>query len=515
MVLRRGDKRNAGLDGWTAPAWSDTLKNPNRTNAYDTRVWGSHTSTALTEGKQVYNTFCATCHGRQGFGDGAPGMTFKRPPANFHDKRIAEEKDGALFWKITEGRGEMPGFKETLTDKQRWQLVSYIRLLADSIINKENAATFKNTLPASDYKIEEGLSSSYFPLPEKPLNVIQSEAQLFTVDTVLTGLNMPWSMAFLPDGIVLIPERSGKLLEVKNGKLADSPIIGDIPKELRDIKPDPDFPKNHLLYLSYYIQPAKPEGGYTVLMRGKLSGDSLTDTRILYKAGPFREDGFWYGSKITFDEKGFLYFTVGIRGARKNAQDLSNPAGKTMRLNKDGSIPADNPFVHRAGALPEIYSYGHRVHEGLIYDPHTKAIWSSEFGELGGDEINIIKPGANYGWPEVTFSLEYNGKPITKDSIRADVETPVHHMVIAPSDLCFVYGKRYPDWNGNLFVGALRKTEPFLYRAVLRDKKVVQEEELLGNIGRVRDVKYAPDDFLYLITEDTGLMVRLVPVKKK
>lgn len=507
-------KTTSRPDLWVAPSWTDTLKNPYLSYREDTKAWGSRTSTAQNEGKKIYHSLCATCHGTQGRGDGAPGITFTIKPADFHDKRIREEKDGSLFWKISEGKGEMPAFKESLTDKQRWQLVAFIKNLSASNDSVRTITNYRNTLPAADYKIVPGMSSAYFPIPVKPLNVVYSERQLFTVDTLLTGLDMPWSIVFLPDSTVIIAERAGKLLRIKNGKLADKPVQGDIPEELRDIKLHPQFEKNGLIYLSYYINPTKTEGGYSVLMRARLEDERLSENKILYKAGPFKEDGFWYGSKITFAQKGHLFFTVGIRGARKNAMDLSNPAGKTMRFTPDGKIPSDNPFIHKPGALPEIYSYGHRVHEGLVYDKYTDAVWSTEFGELGGDEINIIRAGANYGWPEVTFSREYNGKPISKDSVRADVEPPVHHMSIAPSDLCFVYGDRYPGWNGNIFIGALRKTGPFLYRAEIKNKVFVHEEELLENIGRIRDVKYAPDHFLYLITEDSDILVRLVPVQK-
>lgn len=496
---------------WRAPDWTDTLKNPNHIPGTlpRTKAWGE----SDTRGENIYNTYCISCHGKTGLGDGDPGITFLVKPANFHDKAVKDEKDGALFWKISEGHGQMPSFKGALSHKQLWQLVSYIRQLS---IQKNNIPVkLQNLLPVANFKIVPGMAGQYFPIPVKLLNVVKSESQLFMVDTVVTGLTMPWSMVFLPDKSVLIAERSGKLLRVENGKVQENPVGGDVPKGLRDIELDPQYKKNHLIYISYYIEPVRPDGGYTVLMRARLVGDKLIDNKILYKAGPFKQDGFWYGSKIAFDRAGHIYFTVGISGARMNAQDLSKPSGKTMRFNHDGSIPSDNPFVHTPGALPEIYSYGHRMHEGLTYDSKTNELWSTEFGELGGDEINIIKSGKNYGWPEVTFSLEYSGKIISKDSLRADVEPPIHHMTIAPSDICFVYGNRYPGWNGDLFIGGLRKSMPFLYRAVIKHNVFIHSEELLENIGRVRDVKYGPDNFLYVMTEDTGLIVRLVPVQKK
>jgi len=497
---------------WKAPSWTDTLRTPFPVRG--TNAWGERMvqPTILMESEILYNTYCVSCHGKTGLGDGAPGITFTIKPASFHDKAVTDQKDGAIFWKLSEGRGLMPSYGQILSDEKRWALVAYIRKLST-----QSGVTTppRNLLPAAGFSVDPKMVSQYFPLPAKVRNVVGSEAQLFMVDTVVSGLIRPWSMTFLPDKTVLIAERSGRLLRVRNGKIQEKPVAGNIPKELRDVKLDPQFEKNGLIYISYYIDPVRPAGGYTVLMRGKLDGDKLVDDKILYKAGPFNQGSFWYGSKIAFDRSGYIYFTVGIVGDRKNAQNLSNPSGKTMRFNHDGSIPSDNPFVHTPGALPEIFSYGHRMHEGLKYDPKTNKIWSTEFGELGGDELNIIKPGANYGWPEVTFSLEYTGKIISKDSLRADIEPPVHHMTIAPSDLDFVYGDRYPGWDGNVFIGGLRKSMPFLLRTVIKDNVFIHDEELLQNIGRVRDVKYGPDKFLYVLTEDTGLIVRLVPVRKK
>jgi len=500
-----------GRERWEAPTSADAFRNPYPLS------WGSRmaSTSILSEGEDMYNTYCVACHGKGGQGGGAPGMTFDVQPANFQDKAVKDQSDGALFWKLSEGRGGMPSYKTLLSDDKRWKLITYIRKLSNEGNNFVSSSGLKKTLPVTDYIFESALESQYFPLPRNVSNVIRSESQLFMVDTVVSGLIRPWSMAFLPDNTVLIAERSGKLLRVKNGKVQEKPVEGNIPKELRDIKLHPEYNQNSEIYLSYYFESAERGENYTVLMKARLEGDKLVDNKILYKGGPFKQGAFWYGSKIAFDGEGYLYFTIGGTGKRENSQDLSNPAGKTMRFYDDGRIPEDNPFVNRPDALPEIYSYGHRMHEGLTYDPVTDAIWSTEFGELGGDEINIIKAGANYGWPEVTFSLEYSGEIISEDSLREDIEPPVHHMTIAPSDLTFVYGDRYPGWDGNLFIGGLRKSMPFLYRADIRKNVFISDEELLQNIGRVRDVKFAPDKFLYIMTEDTGIIVRLIPVQKK
>lgn len=491
---------------WKAPEWTDTLTQPFKAR-YE----------VLARGKTLFNTYCISCHGRSGRGDGAPGITFKVKPANFHDKATMNQKDGALFWKLSEGHGEMPAFKGTLSEKDRWRLIAYVRQFA---LMDDSVVTLEHTVPVDGYSIDSKLTSAYFPLPTRLTNVVTSESQDFMVDTVVSGLTMPWSLAFLPDKSVLIAERSGKLLRVRNGKVQANPVGGDVPTGLRDVQLDPDYDNNGYLYISYYIEPTKTDGGYTVLMRARLNGDSLTDNKILYKAGPYKEGGFWYGSKIALDHKGHIYLTLGQRtiGNRHRwltAQDLSVNSGKVVRLNIDGSIPSDNPFVHKAGALPEIYTYGHRQPEGLLYDPRTGGIWEDEHGELGGCELNLLKSGGNYGWPLVTFSLNYDGTIISKDTARKGMESPKYYWMpsLSPAGMAFVLGDTYPGWNGNLFVGSLVRR--LLVRCVMNGNKVVRDEEFLENIGRVRDVKFGPDHFLYLMTEETGLLIRLVPVIKK
>lgn len=486
-------------DPWKAPASADTLKSPFAASPQ-----------VLREGEKLYNIFCVSCHGPNGLGDGSPGK-FKIEPANFHSKEVAAQTEGALFWKLTTGRGRsMPAFAAALSDEKRWQLIAYIRQFA-----KRGAVTVakaRPALPLSNYRIDAKASSQYFALPARITNVTNSETQVFMVDTVIKGLVRPWSMVFLPDNSILIAERAGRLALVRNGKILPNSIGGNVPKGLRDLKLHPNFGQNKLIYISYYEDATASVPGYSILMRARLEGDKLVDEKVLYKAGPFKGDGEWYGSKIAFDNKGHVFFTVGIKGSRTTAQDLSVPDGKTMRFNEDGTIPSDNPFVKTEGALPEIFTYGHRVHEGLVRDPKTGRIFSTEFGELGGDELNVIKAGANYGWPLVSHSLEYNGSIISESPFREGVVAPVHHYAIAPGDLEFVYGNRYPVWNGDIFIGGL--AAKILYRVVIKNDSFSHAERLLENIGRVRDVKLAPDQLLYVLTEDNGLLVRLVPVNK-
>ena len=482
---------------WKAPDSADTIKSP-----------FPFTPQVIREGEKLYNTLCVSCHGTNGLGDGQPGR-FKIQPANFHSKVVSDQKDGAIFWKLSNGKGNMPGYGLALSEEKRWQLIAYVRQFVKQDLN---ATVSKPVLPLKNYSIEKNLSGRFFPLPVKVSNVYSSEDQLFMVDTVAKDLVRPYSIVFMPDNSVLIAERSGKLLRFKDGKVQANPIGGNVPTSLRDVKLHPNFEKNRVIYFSYFIEPTSPGTGYTALMRGKLIGDKFVEEKMIYKAGPFKRNGDWFGSKIGFDDKGFLYFTVGIHSDRMNSQNLSAPDGKTMRLNDDGSVPKDNPFLNTSGALPEIYSYGHRMHQGFRRDPKTGRIFFVEFGELAGDELNILKAGANYGWPLATYSLEYNGSLISESPFKEGTEPPIHHYAIAPSELDFVYGTTYPKWDGNIFIGGLATKK--LYRVVMKNDKFVHDEALLHNLGRIRDVKYGPDQMLYVMTEDTGVLVRLVPINK-
>ncbi len=479
---------------WKAPAEADTLKSP-----------VAFTPQVIREGEKLFSTYCVSCHGKNGLGDGSPGK-FNPPPANFHSQRVADQKDGALFWKLTNGRGiSMPSYKAIFSDEQRWQLIAYVRQFAKS--TGENPNIVKEV---SGYRIDTKSPGSYFPLPKQVTNVYRSESQYYMADTVVKGLTRPWSMVFLPDNRFLIAQRDGKLVQIRGG-VADG-LIENTQKGLRDVELHPDFAKNKLVYLTYYVDPAVRGGsGQVLLVKAKLEGNKLVDTTTIYRAGPFRGNGEWYGNKIAFDKKGFLYLTIPLKGDRKNAQDLSKQDGKTMRFKDDGSIPADNPFVNTPNALPEIYTYGHRIHEGLVTDPKNGRIYSTEFGELGGDELNEIKPGVNFGWPIVSYSLEYTGAVISASPFKAGMEPPLHHFAVAPGDVAVLYSDRYPNWTGDVFIGGL--AAKLLHRAVFKNGVFSHDERLLENIGRVRDVKVGPDKFLYVLTEDNGLIVRLVPVK--
>lgn len=496
ILLPAGNNSSSTVEAWKAPVEADTIKSP-----------FAFTPQVIREGENLFNAYCVSCHGTNGLGDGSPDK-FTPPPANFHSKRVIDQTDGALFWKLTNGQGiSMPSYKTVFSDEQRWQLIAYIRQFAE----RGSLEDLNIVKDINNYRVDAELPSDYFPLPEKVTNVYRSEVQYYMADTVVTGLTRPWSMAFLPGDRFLVAQRDGQLVQLKGGKPAGT--IENTLSGLRDIKLHPDFEKNNLVYLSYYIDPAERGGlGHSLLVRARLEDNKLLDTVTLYRAGPFRGNGEWYGNKIEFDNEGYLYFTVPLKGDRKNSQDLTKQDGKTMRFHDDGTVPDDNPFVNTPNALPEIYTYGHRIHEGLVTDTKTGRILSTEFGELGGDELNEIKAGVNFGWPIVSFSLEYTGEIISESPFKEGMEPPLHHYAVAPGDVAILYSDRYPGWNGDVFIAGL--AAKLLYRTVFKNEVFSHDERLLENIGRVRDVKVGPDQFLYVLVEDSGLIVRVLPVSK-
>lgn len=354
----------------------------------------------------------------------------------------------------------------------------------------------------------------------------QSAAHDFRVVTVVDGLDTPWSMAFLPGGDMLVTERPGRLRIVRDGRLLPSPV-GGVPEVhargqggLLEVAAHPDFSSNRLVYLTY----SKPlaDGSTTAVIRGRFENDRLNDVEEIFEAES--SGAGHYGSRLAFDGDGYLYITVGDRQAPSTgnleahpAQDLSNHHGVTIRLHDDGRVPADNPFVNQSGALPEIYSYGHRNAQGLAVHPGTGEVWLNEHGPQGGDEVNIVRAGANYGWPVVGYGVNYrSGSAIHEGTHRPGMEQPIHVWVpsIGVSGFAFYTGSEFPGWQGDAFVGGL--SGGHLARLEIEDGEIVREEVLLPGIGRVRDVRQGPDGYLYLAVEARdGVLtpiVRLEPV---
>jgi len=347
--------------------------------------------------------------------------------------------------------------------------------------------------------------------------------QPFKVETLVTGLDTPWSLAMLPDGRMLITERSGSLRIVEKDNKLNPQAVDGLPEivedgqgGLLDVILHPNYIENGWIYISYSAPGADgffDKSGTTVI-RAKLQGNKLVEVEELYSMKEKTTSGRHFGSRLVFDESNYLYITVGDRGDRPSSQDKSRSNGSVLRLNDDGSIPKDNPFVNEENAHPAIYSYGHRNPQGMAINPKTKEIWTHEHGPQGGDEINIVKKGVNYGWPVITYGANYGlGTKIGEGTEKAGMQQPIHQWTpsIAPSGMAFYNGDKFKDWKGNLLVGALKYQ--MLVRIELDGNKVVKQHELLKEeLGRIRDVRVGRDGFVYLLTDSgNGRLVRLVP----
>jgi glucose/arabinose dehydrogenase len=346
----------------------------------------------------------------------------------------------------------------------------------------------------------------------------RAEDHSFRVVKVVEGLQQPWSLAFLPDGRMLVTEKAGRLRIINQGKLEPQPIAG-VPQVtvhgqggLHDVVLHPQYQKNQLIYLAYAAR--GDDGVGTELARGRLVGNRLEDVQVLFRQSPKGSAGQHFGGRIVFDRAGFLYLTLGDRGERDRAQKPDDHAGSVIRLHDDGRVPQDNPFVGKAGWKPEKFTLGNRNMQGAALHPQTGVLWVHEHGPQGGDEVNIIRAGANYGWPVVTYGVNYGiGTKIGEGTEKPGMISPIHYWVpsIAPSGMAFYTGDRFPRWKGSLFVGALR--DQLLVRLQLDGDKVVKEERLLkGALGRIRDVRVGPDGLIYLLTDTSdGVLARLEP----
>jgi aldose sugar dehydrogenase len=337
-----------------------------------------------------------------------------------------------------------------------------------------------------------------------------------SADTIVTGLQNPWGMAFLPDGRILITERAGTIRIVKDGKL-EPQNVQNVPAVyangqggLLDITLHPDYNQNGWIYFSY-SKPGGGGGGSTTVTRAKLNGNSFTDIQELFVVKPFVNSGVHFGSRIVFDGNGYMFISTGERGTKPNAQDLSNHNGKVMRLHDDGRVPADNPFVNTPNAQPEIWCYGNRNIQGMVYDKANNILWAHEHGPRGGDEINNIQKGKNYGWPVTTHGIDYSGSIISNDKEKEGIEPPVYTWTpsIAPCGMTLVTSDRYRGWKGNLLVGALAGQH--IARVEVDGKKIKGDEKLLNGMARFRAVTEAPDGYIYAVTEGPGMFIRLRP----
>ena len=337
---------------------------------------------------------------------------------------------------------------------------------------------------------------------------------------ITDGLEHPWSLAFLPDGDMLVTERPGRLRIVRDRRLLPDPVPGlpDIRAigqgGLLDLALHPAFESNRLVYFSYAADHGR--GVTTHVARGRFEDDALHDVEVLFIAEPASGGGRHFGSRLLFDRDGYLYITVGDRGTMDRAQRLDDHAGTTIRLYDDGRVPGDNPFVDREHARPEIYTYGNRNAQGMALHPETGDVWQNEHGPRGGDEVNLIRAGINYGWPVITHGVDYSGATIGEGITEKEgMEQPVYHWTpsIAPSGMAFYTGDAFVRWQGNLFVGALAHTH--VARLVMDGDRVVEEETLLREMGqRIRDVRQGPDGYLWLLTDHrNGRLLRVEPAE--
>jgi aldose sugar dehydrogenase len=432
-----------------------------------------------------YQNYCAGCHGEN--------------LEKFAAKAwMAESGNESVIKSIKYGIEDigMPGFSKTFSDVEMEALAAYV----------------KKGIPEDKSKLKPAVT---------PGAVVESEVQKFVVDTVVSGLKVPWGMAFLPNGDMLITERSGTLHLFSKGKLSDPihglpPVMAFGQGGLLDLALHPDYEKNGWIYMSYsgLNTESSKRIGNTHIIRFKLNGTKMTDQQVIFKGVPDTDRGHHFGCKLEFDGKGNLFFGIGDRGQHFDfAQKLDNSNGKIHRIRDDGSIPKDNPFVNTPGALPSIYSYGHRNPQGNTIHPTTGELWVTEHGPRGGDELNLVEPGLNYGWPVISYGINYDGTILTELKEKEGLEQPVFYWTpsIAPCGQTFITGNRYKNWKNNLLVGSLRFM--YLERVVINRHSVMHREKLLEGIGRVRNVVMGPDGLIYVSIENPGKIVRLVPVE--
>ncbi|MGM0562178.1 MAG: PQQ-dependent sugar dehydrogenase [Pseudomonadota bacterium] len=342
----------------------------------------------------------------------------------------------------------------------------------------------------------------------------------FQVQTFTEGLEHPWALAFLPDGRMLVTERPGRLrILERDGTLTPEPVPGAPEVAARgqggllDVALHPDFESNRLIYLSHSI--FGENGMTTAVSRARFENNRLEGLERIFTAEPFSGTTRHFGSRLAFDRDGYLFITVGDRGEKDRAQDIDDHAGSLIRLHGDGSIPEDNPFVGQEDARPEIFSYGHRNPQGLALHPETGVLWEHEHGPRGGDEVNIPRKGLNYGWPVITYGMAYSGGTIGEGTEKEGMEQPLHYWTpsIAPSGMAFYDGDRFPEWRGDLFVGALAMTH--LTRLEIEGEEIVDEERLLEERGqRIRAVRSGPEGYLYVVIDDSDAeILRLVPAE--
>lgn len=452
------------------------------------------------EGQTLFQSLCAACHGTDLRGSGLG-------PDLLDDEWLHGSERNDLFRVIQEGvlDSEMPAFGVSLSDQQIDQIINYIENTEADPDLAPVAAT-PDTLGTLDYSVD--------------------------VEVFADNLEIPWAIDFLDTQTALITERSGQLRLVQNGRLLPQPVAGT-PEVvvsghewnqggLLDLTVDPEYDENGWIYLSYSQQHPNPVredsiSAMTRIVRGRLDENRWVDQEVLFEApAEMYSATIWhYGGRIVFDPDGYLYFSVGDRGAMDEAQDLSRPNGKIHRIHKDGSIPEDNPFLSNEDAMPSIFSYGHRNPQGLAVHPVTGEVWNAEHGPRGGDELNHVVAGRNYGWPVISYGINYDGTVLTPHRRRPGMEQPALYWrpSIAVSGLAFYKGDLFPRWQNKLLVGALAYEEVRLLD--IEGRRVMHEEILLKDAGRVREAVVGPDGAIYVVLNEPGQVLRLTPIEER
>jgi aldose sugar dehydrogenase len=433
--------------------------------------------------RQIYAQYCSSCHGEK--------------VEAFVDRKWKHGNTKAeIINTITNGVVDagMPTWKPTISKTD-------IDKLANLIV--------KSLKTVDQYKFTAAPKVSTF----------KSGKMTIKLDTIATGLESPWGFTQLPNGEYLITDRAGTLYKVDKNKqkiaIKNTPAVyAKGQGGLLDVEIHPQYATNGWVYMSY--SKFKEEAGVTLnttaIIRGKIVGDSFTETQEIFEAQPYTKTTLHYGSRIVFDGKGYMYFSVGERGMHfEYAQSTENDLGKIHRIYDDGRMPEDNPFYNKPPNKPSIYTFGNRNPQGLTYNSQTNTVWETEHGPRGGDEINIIKKGVNYGWPVISYGINYDGKPITNLTKKDGLAQPETYFIpsIAPSGLDFLDSDKYPDWKGSLLVGSLRFN--YLERVQMKDGKVATQTKELLNIGRMRNVKVGSDGYIYIGVEQPGMVFRLVP----
>lgn len=429
-----------------------------------------------------YLQYCASCHGENHERFAARAWVY----GNSLNEVVATLKHGRPAI-------GMPEFGQAMSDDELKELADY---------------TIRQVAQVPDV----------LPVNFNTADTVRSMDLTFILEEVAGGMKIPWGMDFLPDGTMLVTDKGGKLYQVKSGQQTEIEGVPAVVVRgqggLLEVRVHPRFRKNKWIYLSFADGPSADKIN-TTIVRAELNKSKLTNIKTIFHATPDSNSGVHFGCRMFFDTDGYLFFGIGERGTMQNAQDLTNHSGKIHRIYDDGRIPADNPFVATQGAMPSIWSYGHRNPQGLYYEPATGLVWENEHGPKGGDELNLIRKGLNYGWPLVSYGINYNGTIITNDTARAGMEPPFHYWTpsIGPSSLTRVSSDRYPAWKGDFLSGSL--SFEYLERTLMKNNRVVGREKLMPRIGRVRNVVQGPDGYLYVAVEGIGKVFKIVPVGGK